>query len=53
LNDVLYVPEMCKNLVSGWLLNKHGFRLVFESNKFVLTKIGMFVGKGYADGGMF
>ncbi|KAI3503228.1 hypothetical protein L1887_31667 [Cichorium endivia] len=27
LNDVLYVPEIRKNLVSGWLLNKHGFRL--------------------------
>ena len=24
-NDVLYVPEIRKNLVSGWLLNKHGF----------------------------
>ena len=53
LNAVLYVPEIRKNLVSGWLLNKHGFRLVFESDKFVLTKSGMFVGKGYADCGMF
>ncbi|KAD7117956.1 hypothetical protein E3N88_05224 [Mikania micrantha] len=53
LSNVLYVPEMHKSLVSGWLLNKHGFRLVFESNKFVLTKRGMFVGKGYAQNGMF
>ncbi|KAJ9559825.1 hypothetical protein OSB04_004985 [Centaurea solstitialis] len=53
LNDVLYVPEIRKNLVSGWLLNKHGFRLVFESDKFVLTKMGVFVGKGYAVNGMF
>ena len=29
------------------------FRLVFESDKFVLTKSGMFVGKGYVDCGMF
>lgn len=53
LNDVLYVLEIRKNLVSGWLLNKHGFRLVFESDKFVLTKRGVYVGKGYAERGMF
>ncbi|RVW34174.1 hypothetical protein CK203_092820 [Vitis vinifera] len=34
----LYVSEIRKNLVSGSLLNNHGFRLVFESNKFVLSK---------------
>ncbi|GJV64344.1 pol polyprotein [Tanacetum coccineum] len=33
LTNVLYVPEIRKNLVSGWLLNKFGFRLVFESDK--------------------
>ncbi|KAD5508374.1 hypothetical protein E3N88_16077 [Mikania micrantha] len=53
LSNVLYVPEMHKSLVSRWFLNKHGFRLVFESDKFVLTKRGMFVGKGYAQNGMF
>ena len=30
LTNVLYVPEIHKNLVSGSLLNNHGFRLVFE-----------------------
>nr|GEV74861.1 hypothetical protein [Tanacetum cinerariifolium] len=40
--------EICKNLVSGWLLNKFGFRLVFESDKFVLSKNQMYVGRGYA-----
>ena len=29
LTNVLYVPEIRKNLVSGSLLNGHGFRLVF------------------------
>ncbi|XP_075494791.1 uncharacterized protein LOC142532361 [Primulina tabacum] len=33
LNNVLYVPDIRKNLVSGSLLNKHGFRIVFESDK--------------------
>ena len=37
LKNVLYVPEIRKNLVFGSLLNSHGFRLVFESNKFVLN----------------
>ncbi|KAJ9543763.1 hypothetical protein OSB04_023470 [Centaurea solstitialis] len=53
LKDVLFVPELRKNLVSGWLLNKVGFKLVFESDKFVLSKNGMYVGKGYAMNGMF
>nr|GFA32739.1 hypothetical protein [Tanacetum cinerariifolium] len=48
LTNVLYVLEIYKNLVSGWLLNKFGFRLVFESDKFVLSKNQMYVGNGYA-----
>ncbi|XP_073119815.1 uncharacterized protein [Henckelia pumila] len=43
LNNVLYMPDIRKNLVSGSLLNKHGFRIVFESDKVVLSKSGMFV----------
>ena len=46
LNDVYYVPEVRKNLVSGSLLNKFGFKLVFEADKFILSKGGIFVGKG-------
>ncbi|GJV26673.1 retrovirus-related pol polyprotein from transposon TNT 1-94 [Tanacetum coccineum] len=53
LTNVSYVLEIRKNLASGWLLNKFGFRLVFESNKFVLSKNQMYVGKGYAMNGMF
>ena len=53
LTKVLYVPDIQKNLVSGSLLNNHGFRLVFESNKFVLSKSGMYVWKGYVSDGMW
>ncbi|KAK4397602.1 hypothetical protein Sango_1235700 [Sesamum angolense] len=42
LIDVLHVPNIRKNLVSGSLLVKSGFRLVFESNKFVLTKNNLY-----------
>ncbi|GKB78529.1 retrovirus-related pol polyprotein from transposon TNT 1-94 [Tanacetum coccineum] len=40
--NVLYVPEIRKNLVSGWLLN-YGFSLEFECNTFKLTKNKMVV----------
>ena len=53
LNNDLYVPEIRKNLVSGLLLNKHGFCMVFESDKVVLTKSGVFVGKNYMAHGLF
>ncbi|KAL0315721.1 UNVERIFIED_CONTAM: Retrovirus-related Pol polyprotein from transposon TNT 1-94 [Sesamum radiatum] len=53
LIDVLHVPDIRKNLVSGSLLVKSGFRLVFESNKFVLTENSHFIGKGYVEKGLF
>ena len=53
LTNVLYGPKIRKNLVSGSLLNNHGFQLVFESNKFVLSNSGMYVGKGYMSDGMW
>ncbi|KAK6121886.1 hypothetical protein DH2020_044370 [Rehmannia glutinosa] len=51
LVDVLHVPDIRKNLVSGSLLVRVGFRLVFEAQKFVLMKNGQFIGKGYLDNG--
>ena len=53
LNDVLHVPDIRKNLVSGSLLSKKGFKLVFVSDNFILTKNGMYVGKGYMSNGLF
>ncbi|KAL0364114.1 UNVERIFIED_CONTAM: Retrovirus-related Pol polyprotein from transposon TNT 1-94 [Sesamum angustifolium] len=50
LIDVLHVLDIQKNMVSGSLLVKSGFRLVFESNKFVLTKNNHFIGKGSEKG---
>ena len=37
-NDVLYVPDIRKNLISGSLLSKNGFRLVSEFDKVILSK---------------
>ncbi|XXG43377.1 hypothetical protein AAC387_Pa01g3427 [Persea americana] len=52
LNNVLHVPDIRKNLVSVSLLSKKGFKLVFESDKFVLIKYVMYVGKGYMSDGL-
>ena len=38
LNEVLHFPDICMNLFSGSILSKKGFRIVFESDKFVITK---------------
>ena len=42
-----------KNLISAFLLCKNGFKMVLESNHVVLSKNGIFMGKGYTDDGMF
>jgi hypothetical protein len=53
LKNVQHVPSINKNLVSGSLLCKDGFKVVLESNKFVVSKCGQFIGKGYVCGGLF
>nr|GEU40124.1 zinc finger, CCHC-type [Tanacetum cinerariifolium] len=53
LFNVLYVPKLRKNLVSGPMLNKYGYKQVYESNKYILSKSGVFVGFGYYNNGMF
>ena len=53
LKDVLHTPEMRKNLVSSFLLNKAGFVQNIGSDQYVSTKNGSFVGKGYACDNMF
>ena len=37
----------------GSLLNKHGFNLLFEADKFIISKGGAFVGKRYLYEEMF
>ncbi|GJX54803.1 zinc finger, CCHC-type containing protein [Tanacetum coccineum] len=47
LFNVLHVPNIRKNLVSSSILNNCGYKQVIESNKFVLSKHGVFIGFGY------
>jgi hypothetical protein len=40
LKNVQHVPSINKNLVSGSLLYRDGFKVVLELNKFVVSKCG-------------
>jgi hypothetical protein len=53
LKNVHHVPSIRKNLISGSLMCRDGYKLVFESNKCVISKFGTFVSKGYESGGLF
>ncbi|WVZ53539.1 hypothetical protein U9M48_004466 [Paspalum notatum var. saurae] len=53
LKNVQHVPSMNKNLISGSLLLRDGFKIVLESNKVVVSRHGLFIGKGYVSGGLF
>ena len=53
LNDVLYVPDICWNLVSVSILGKAGVKNMFKLDKIMLTKNYAFVGKGYCNKGIF
>ena len=53
LINVLHVPEIRKNLISANLLCKGGFKIVLESDKLILSKNGVVVGKRYACDEMF
>ncbi|GJY48086.1 zinc finger, CCHC-type containing protein [Tanacetum coccineum] len=53
LMNVLHVPNIRKNLVSGFKLCKSEVKAVIESDKVILSKANVFVGKAYACDGMF
>ncbi|GJY28832.1 zinc finger, CCHC-type containing protein [Tanacetum coccineum] len=51
-NNVLYVLGIQNNLVSEIVLNKYGYKQVLESDKYILSRHGSFVGFGYVCNGM-
>nr|GEY64542.1 hypothetical protein [Tanacetum cinerariifolium] len=53
LMNVLHVPNIRKNLVFGFKLCKSGVKAVIESDKVILSKANVFVGKAYGCDGMF
>ena len=53
LKNLQDVHSTNKNLVGGSLLSHNRFKLVFDSNKVVVSKFGLFIGKEYKYGGLF
>ena len=53
LNNMLFVQEIRKDLVFKSLLNKHGFYIIFKSDKVILSKFEMYVGNKYVLDGLF
>nr|GEV41022.1 zinc knuckle CX2CX4HX4C [Tanacetum cinerariifolium] len=53
LSNVLHVANITKNLIFGPTLSNKGFKVVFESDEFVITKGGVYVEKGYLNEGLF
>ncbi|PHU09513.1 hypothetical protein BC332_21373 [Capsicum chinense] len=53
LNNVLYVLELRKSLISVSLLDKNRFKCVFVFEKIILSKGEVYVGKGYLNEGLF
>nr|GFA06995.1 zinc finger, CCHC-type [Tanacetum cinerariifolium] len=53
LFNVLYVPKLRKNLASGFMLNKCEYKQVYESDKYILSKSGVFVEFRYYNNGIF
>jgi hypothetical protein len=53
LKNVRHAPTINRNLISVSLLCRDGYKLVFESNKVVMSKFGNFIGKCYISGRLF
>ncbi|PHU06622.1 hypothetical protein BC332_23111 [Capsicum chinense] len=53
LNNVLYVPKLCRNLISVSLLDKNRFKCVIISGKIVISNGEMYVGNGYLTEGLY
>jgi hypothetical protein len=47
IKNVHYVPSINNNLVSSSLLCRDDFKVVLESNKFIVSKCRQFIGKAY------
>ena len=53
LQGVLYVPTLRRNLISESSLLRAGYKIVKESNKFVISKSNIFIGKCFVCDGLF
>jgi len=50
---MLHITNIRINLMSNSLFSKNSFKLVFESDKFILSRNEMFIEEGYFNDGLF
>lgn len=53
LHDVMHVPKIHRNLVSTFLLNKVGMKMVIGANKIIISKNEVCIGKSCCNEGLF
>ena len=53
LQGILHVPTLRRNLISESSLLRADYRIVKESNKFVISKSNIFIRKGFVSDGLF
>jgi hypothetical protein len=53
LKNVQHVSFIKKNLVSGSMMCRDGYKIILESNKCVVSRHDTFIGKRYDYGGLF
>ena len=53
LRDVYHAPEISRNLVSGQTLNRLGYKLVFESDRCIISKNSIYVSRCYLINNLF
>ena len=47
LKDVYFAPDISRNLVSGPILNRLGYKLVFDADRCIISKCNFFIGHAY------
>ena len=45
--NVIHVPKIRQNLVSDGIINRRGYKQVYECNKYISSNCGAFIGFGY------
>ena len=53
MNNALHFPNIRYNLISVFVFEKVGVKVSFKGYKIVVTKNGVFVGKGHCCGDLF
>ena len=48
LRDVYFAPDIRRNLVFGPILNRFGYKLVFEADRCIISKCNLFIGRAYS-----